>query len=92
MKYNITMEVEEAHLLPRQIELLLAHSLNVTSFTITQAGKPCMADLIRQQEQWIKDHGGDESGYIDNYGWENMTRAKAIYAADCGELDRLKCL
>jgi hypothetical protein len=92
MKYKITMEVEETHLLPRQIELLLAHSLNVTDFCITQESQPSIADLVAAQEQWINEHGGDESGYIDNYGQDRPEYGAAIYAADCGELDRLRCL
>jgi hypothetical protein len=92
MKYKITMEVEEEHLLPRQIELLLSHSLNVTDFYITQEGQPSITDLIQQQEQWIKEHGGDEAGYIQNYGWDRREYGMGIYAADIGELMRLQSL
>lgn len=54
--------------------------------------KPSIADLIAQQEQWIKEHGGDEDGYKNNYGMDRPEYAAAIYAADVAELMRLKAL
>lgn len=56
--------------------------------------KKTLAEAIREQQQWINDHGGDITGYIDRYGLPGEDRCYgdggiAIYAADKAALDRL---
>lgn len=41
---------------------------------------------IREQREWIEDHGGTRSGYIALYGPKGGT----IYDADIAELRRLE--
>lgn len=47
--------------------------------------------LVHEQRDWIRDHGGSLSGYIDRYGDPGMERCygdggTAIYAADMNSL------
>ena len=49
---------------------------------------------VADQEQWIKDHGGDLAGYVARYGSASDAEhsgngGEAIFAADMEELQRL---
>lgn len=60
--------------------------------------RPIPTDLlkaIREQELWIKDHGGSRAGYIARYGSVNDPEhygdgGEAIFEADYNELVRLR--
>ena len=51
--------------------------------------------LIAEQEEWIRDHGGDEAGYVKRYGSAVAPEhygngGEAIFRADGAHLERLK--
>ena len=52
-------------------------------------GKPLWEKLVREQEQWIAEHGGDLPGYVANYHGRHgrsVENAQAIYEADAAAL------
>ena len=56
-----------------------------------------IVDHIAEQEQWIKDHGGDVLGYIARYGSMHDEKhygngGELIYKADSDQLQYLKNL
>ena len=57
-------------------------------------GKALWAQMVKDQEQWIAEHGGDLQGYIDDYrrrgyGMENATIVYESHAAALRKFKRL---
>lgn len=54
-----------------------------------------ITEHIAEQEQWIREHGGDKAGYVARYGSMNDEihsgdGGELIYEADLGQLNALK--
>lgn len=52
-----------------------------------------LLQLVEWQRQWVKEHGGTLTGYVDRYHrlyGRPVEEAEAIYEADQGELKRLE--
>lgn len=52
-------------------------------------------EWVRDQENWIAEHGGDEAGYVARYGSKNDPGhygdgGEAIYAADFNALQEFR--
>ena len=56
-------------------------------------GRALWEKLVREQEEWIAEHGGDRAGYIANYHGRHgrtLEYATAIYEADAAALAEYK--
>ena len=57
--------------------------------TFNSTGSNKVNTAIKQQVQWIEEHGGDAAGYLERYG-SSGDGAAAIYTADKDQLDALR--
>lgn len=53
------------------------------------------AQLVREQEEWIAEHGGNLAGYVARYGSKDApdhygAGGEAIYKADTDALEELR--
>lgn len=56
-------------------------------------GKTLWQKLVREQEEWIANHGGNLVGYVENYTSRHgrtVENATAIYEADIAALAQYK--
>jgi hypothetical protein len=61
----------------------------------TRAPRKTLAQMIQEQEDWIKAHGGDLAGYVARYGSADDPDhygdgGEAIYKADTDALKTLQ--
>lgn len=62
---------------------------------MTKREKQFRIQQARKQREWMRQHGGDMAGYVDNYVGKHgscLDRAMAIYMADANELRRFEHL
>jgi hypothetical protein len=56
-------------------------------------GRALWEKLVREQEEWITEHGGSLAGYVENYAGrhgQSTESATAIYEADTAALAEYK--